>query len=141
MVSVSFMSERLEGARSAEPPIRLGTSAAILLSTVADVWRVAIGFSNFIRSSTLVRSTISPLIAFLYAAASSGYCLFVLGEHRLPFALLLGAAPARLCGVREHFFGDFEGRARPAEVLLGLLQVLAPSGEPWHLWLPSRGVP
>ena len=53
-----------------------------------------------------------------------GICLFVFREHLLPCLFLLRAAGARLCGMRQHFSGDFEGfRARPAEFFFGLLQV------------------
>ena len=44
--SLSFISELLEGAKSAEPPINCGTFAASLFSTVPEDWRVAIAPSN-----------------------------------------------------------------------------------------------
>ena len=68
-----FMLDLLEGARSAEPPIRFGMRLARRLSTSPEEARVALGPSNFQYSSSFMRSTGSfPEYQLLYSAASSG---------------------------------------------------------------------
>src|SRR3569833_1550774 len=73
--SYSFKLVSVDGAKSAAPPIRLGTLAAIAFNALPDATRVATLGSDALNTGRLSFHPFgnSPLLSNSYSAASSGY--------------------------------------------------------------------
>src|SRR6185312_4490774 len=70
----SFRVVSVDGARSAEPPIRAGKLSAIAFSTLPDAWRVAILGSDALNTGNLSAQPFGnlPLLNISYSVARSG---------------------------------------------------------------------
>ena len=136
-----FMFDLLEGARSAEPPMRLGMRSASLFSTPKLVLRVASGLANSNSEALFLRSGSSPLMNSLYCAASSGYaCSYSLNSFfHLPWREAPRRAMAAQCSATSA--GISKGSHVQPRFSFSFCKFSLPRGEPWHSCEPARGEP